>query len=445
MPLKRGGYYAARKKAQAKHAREKRRQAWLERQESIRTEIEGWWATNDLDNSGNLEEAEFKALLTSIFPDSPPEDVVVEDLVRACDGVVTRDNVQAVVAKYRAYIRDKDAIDALFKRFDVDGTGQLSRDELLPLLKACAEASGSIPVDEVGDDDVEAIFATADADASGNLDEKELKLALATWKEDMLSMDWAKLEQQVAQMISDAKADVDPDKIEAGLKLVEFAEEQLKNPPCAFGVFGLGVRPDSRFIKFDLNNDSVLDLKEAGELLEFTVSELGCETTWIDAEWIRLQLPTEDGKEPRITINEYNHLVLTMIGECAASLGHSGVSVPLPEGIPTPVAKPVVGNAFAMLTGFAPGQMSDDGAPSGADSGEQRSSQVHWGPDRVLDDADPPPRQPPPSGIKPSPKGGPPPAGALASMSGRPSPKGGPPPRPGDVVVKSSGGCCVVS
>ena len=100
MVARTGGTTAARRKAAAKkHAHNARKSLVVERQQSTLTEVDLWWARHDADGGGTLDEAEFKALLIDLFPERPPDDEVVGQLITACGGEITRQNVSPMLAK----------------------------------------------------------------------------------------------------------------------------------------------------------------------------------------------------------------------------------------------------------------------------------------------------------------------------------------------------------
>jgi len=393
----RGGAVIARRKAAARAAEEKRKKSISE----VQPEVDVWFKKHDTDQGGTLDVEEFKSLVSEMFPGSPPDDEMVKQLAHACGGSITRETASGVVSKYGSYVRDKASIDALFERFDEDGTGQISKAELLPLLRACAEAIPSIPSDEVDEETVDSIMATADTDGTGELDRVELKIALAGWKEDMSSIDWNALEKQFQVASAGASSKIaDPD--EAGKKLAALVEETMSKPAgCDFGVFGLGVRADPRFAKFDENFDHLLNLKETRALLEYTMTELGCDPSTIDDEWVKSRLAQH---EPQATIHQYNDLLLPhMMFECARQLACVGVIVRVqqpPE--PPPMPEPASQKEAA-----------------GGEPHLKRNSSVSFGPDEHLDDSQLPARVP------------------SADKDGEPE--------EGEVEVKPSGGCCVVS
>ena len=184
-----GAAIAARKRAQRKE-----RQAELREERRLRNQaqVDEWYAKFDADGGGTFSVDEFKALLTERF--GAPSDEVADLMAKEVgDGGVDKENAVRMVNKFGAYIKEQAAMDALFAKFDKDGTSTLSRvthdvlphrapsqvsldpctaeplhcimcgtgtlspDELLRLLTECAEADPKIPAEEVGEDDVDTV------------------------------------------------------------------------------------------------------------------------------------------------------------------------------------------------------------------------------------------------------------------------------------------------
>ena len=160
------------KKIRKKHQECARRQ----KEEMQKAEVEGYFAKFDKDKNGTLDKDEFPELLKALFGEDAVTigiDSVVDRLMKSCEkqGGITKENVIRAI-----------------------------KDEMLPILKACAKQVEGVPEGEVDMDDVDAVFAAADADQSGSIDPEEFKVALAAWKESMAAVNWVQLEQDALEM-----------------------------------------------------------------------------------------------------------------------------------------------------------------------------------------------------------------------------------------------------
>ena len=86
--------------------REQRRQEQAEAKAARATEktakIEAWFAAHDTDSNGSLDIAQFKSLLSSLYPGAPLNESTVNMLVDKCGGTISKQNVIAAVNKYGA-------------------------------------------------------------------------------------------------------------------------------------------------------------------------------------------------------------------------------------------------------------------------------------------------------------------------------------------------------
>ena len=92
--------------AVAARKREQRRQEQAEAKAARATEktakIEAWFAAHDTDSNGSLDIAQFKSLLSSLYPGAPLNESTVNMLVDKCGGTISKQNVIAAVNKYGA-------------------------------------------------------------------------------------------------------------------------------------------------------------------------------------------------------------------------------------------------------------------------------------------------------------------------------------------------------
>lgn len=197
-------------RTKAKKIRKKHQEcARQQKEEMQKAEVEGYFARFDLDKNGTLDKDEFPELLKALFGEDAVTigiDSVVARLVKNCEkqGGITKENVIRAINKYGAFVKEQAAAaharENVFDMFDKNGDGVISKDEMLPILKACAKQVKGVPEGEVDMGDVDAVFAAADTDQSGSIDPEEFKVALATWKESMAAVNWVQLEQDALEM-----------------------------------------------------------------------------------------------------------------------------------------------------------------------------------------------------------------------------------------------------
>ncbi len=154
MPTRAAGVASQSKKSQRRLQQQDGR---TRREAQLQAEVDEFYKTHDMDGNGILDREEFTSLLQTIF--ATQSDVInvsiVDRLVKSCEdhGGITKANVNRAIKKYRAYLNEMAAASAardnIFKQFDKDGDGVISKDEMLPILKACAKTIKDCPVDEV--------------------------------------------------------------------------------------------------------------------------------------------------------------------------------------------------------------------------------------------------------------------------------------------------------
>ena len=92
------------------------------------------------------------------------------------DPILTPPVLRQTVLRYRDYVRDQVWIDAVFSRHDFDGSGELEKHELLPLLRELA------PEADADAHDVDYIMEKCDADGNGAVSRGELLPMVSTWR-----------------------------------------------------------------------------------------------------------------------------------------------------------------------------------------------------------------------------------------------------------------------
>eukprot|EP00900_Chrysochromulina_parva_P027988 jgi/Chrpa1/9823/Chrysochromulina_OHIO_Genome00019403-RA len=209
MPPRGGGHHAKAIKAKRRQQQEECKR---KKEEEQQQQVDRYMTEYDKDGSGVLDKEEFTALLKAVFAsyaDAINGDVI-DKLIKSCEsqGGITKENISRVTRKYAAYLKEMAAAatarESIFNRFDTDGDGTISKQEMLPILKLCAKMIKGVPENEVDMGDVDAVFSAADSDHSGSIDTEEFKIALASWKESMADVDWVALEKLAKE--EDAKA-----------------------------------------------------------------------------------------------------------------------------------------------------------------------------------------------------------------------------------------------
>ena len=81
------------------------------------------------------------------------------------------------VEKYHDYLKEKKYYDKLFKKYDDNGSGRISKKELKDMLEDLIQNDPLIPSQfkTVNDQDVEHILEVCDKDHSGGIEQKEMK------------------------------------------------------------------------------------------------------------------------------------------------------------------------------------------------------------------------------------------------------------------------------
>ena len=174
----------AAKKLKMLREREARRNA------KIVQEVQSWFEQFDINGDGMLQRDELRALLTHLNPYRPPTEDNLSWLlekateIRAAslkipgnkDGAVSLHQARATVTRYHEYCKDQAYLDAVFRKFDADGSGTLDEGELLPLLQRVAP-EGCI----VDDSDVAYVLEACDVDGDGVISREEVLPMISKW------------------------------------------------------------------------------------------------------------------------------------------------------------------------------------------------------------------------------------------------------------------------
>merc|ERR1712216_324776 len=89
---------------------------------------------------------------------------------------VSKESLTEVVAKHHKYMKEKAAIDRIFREFDTNGSGVLERDQLLSLMQKYE------PEMKIVQGDVDYVLQKVDVSATGTILPQEVLPAIATWK-----------------------------------------------------------------------------------------------------------------------------------------------------------------------------------------------------------------------------------------------------------------------
>jgi len=149
----------------------------------------------------------------------------------------------AIVCKFRSQYKNLDDVKAAFKRFDSNGDGALSRNELAAAMKSSGQSYSDVEID--------AIFSLGDTDGDGEVSLQEFVELMSPSSSEVL----AKLRKNF-KSIADVKATFK--KIDADNDGLLSKQEMLNSPGCKYdseevnAIFTLG----------DVNGDGQLDMGE---------------------------------------------------------------------------------------------------------------------------------------------------------------------------------------
>jgi Ca2+-binding EF-hand superfamily protein len=151
----RGGVHHA--KAMKAKRRQQQEECKRKKEEEQQQQVDRYMTEYDKDGSGVLDKEEFTTLLKAVFAsyaDAINGDVI-DKLIKSCEsqGGITKENISRAVRKYAAYLKEMAAAatarESIFNRFDTDGDGTISKQEMLPILKLCAKMIKGVPDNEV--------------------------------------------------------------------------------------------------------------------------------------------------------------------------------------------------------------------------------------------------------------------------------------------------------
>ena len=136
MPPRGGAHHAKAMKAKRRHQQEECKR---KKEEEQQLQVDRYMKEYDKDGSGVLDKEEFTTLLKAVFAsyaDAINGDVI-DKLIKSCES-------QGGITKAAATARE-----SIFNRFDADGDGTISKQEMLPILKLCAKMIEGVPENEV--------------------------------------------------------------------------------------------------------------------------------------------------------------------------------------------------------------------------------------------------------------------------------------------------------
>ena len=144
MPPRGGAHHAKAMKAKRRHQQEECKR---KKEEEQQLQVDRYMKEYDKDGSGVLDKEEFTTLLKAVFAsyaDAINGDVI-DKLIKSCEsqGGITKENISRVIRKYAAFLKEMAAAatarESIFNRFDADGDGTISKQEMLPILKRDSE------------------------------------------------------------------------------------------------------------------------------------------------------------------------------------------------------------------------------------------------------------------------------------------------------------------
>ena len=101
-----------------------------------------------------------------------------------------KDEATRVLIKARSYLKAKRELEALYMEFDKDQSGSVTKDELLPMMRASLGGVQGLDAALVNEDDVDELWEMSDTDGNGSITKAELLLSLSTWR-DRLKLAYA--------------------------------------------------------------------------------------------------------------------------------------------------------------------------------------------------------------------------------------------------------------
>lgn len=140
----------------------------------------------DADKDGVLNKAEIANLVKSMAADGKGlSDEGLESVILHCtgsrDGTVAEIECGAMIKTIEAYLKQSERVDRIFSLHDVDNSGALSYDELIPALRS--QLAEVAPAARMTAGDVLYIIAVCDKDGDQCLSHDELLPAMGLWVE----------------------------------------------------------------------------------------------------------------------------------------------------------------------------------------------------------------------------------------------------------------------
>ena len=96
-----------------------------------------------------------------------------------------KEEVVRVLVKSRSYLKAKRELEALYYEYDKDKSGHVTKDELLPMMRAAVEGIPNLKPHYINEDDVDELWFMSDTDGNGSITKAELLLSLSTWRDHM--------------------------------------------------------------------------------------------------------------------------------------------------------------------------------------------------------------------------------------------------------------------
>jgi Ca2+-binding EF-hand superfamily protein len=161
--------------------RKRQDQAWKEYEHKVRmNKIIKQYDTN---NTNKLEKEQLIELLTAIDGSTPagtkPSEEEVDYVVRSADqagdGCINAAELEAALGAWMTYVEHRQEWDEKMKKYDVNGTGTLSREEVNEYLK---DLNGG---KEVKKQELDMVMAAADLTNNDEISKMELSRATSVW------------------------------------------------------------------------------------------------------------------------------------------------------------------------------------------------------------------------------------------------------------------------
>jgi len=161
--------------------RKRQDQAWKEYEHKVRmNKIIKQYDTN---NTNKLEKDQLIELLTAIDGSTPAGtkpseeelDYVSRSADKSGDGCIDAAELEAALGAWMTYTELREGWDEKLKKYDVSGTGSLSRDEVNEYLK---DLNGG---KEVKKQELDMVMAAADVTSNDQISKLELSRATAVW------------------------------------------------------------------------------------------------------------------------------------------------------------------------------------------------------------------------------------------------------------------------